>query len=133
MRGEICFHRDEHSEDRQQQQRDLDEPGQRVHHQHAFQESRVLRQREHPGDCDRAPSARDHRADEQSEAQFQTTQREEISRQHGQHRQNDNGFGRRELEQLKVADAVHWIPPFDTQSNSGELKLCEIRSSSSLG
>ena len=70
---------------------------------------------------------------EEPEAQLQPAQRHEISRQHDQHGEHHNGFRRGELEQFKVADPTHGVPPFGSQSKSGEPKLCEIRSSSSLG
>jgi hypothetical protein len=99
--GEIGFHRKEHREDRQQKQRDFDELGQGIYHQHATLEVRLLRQREHPGNCDRATNAGDHRTHEEAEAQLQAAQCQEVSSQQGQHCQDQDGFRRGELEQFK--------------------------------
>ena len=104
-----------------------------VYHQHAFEEGRVLRQGEHPADGGGAADAGNHRADEEPDTQFQTAQRQEISRQHGQHGEDQDGFRRGELEQLKIADPAHGAPPFGSQSKSGKPKLGEIRSNSNRG
>ena len=46
-------------------------------------------------------------------------QRDQIHRQHHQHRDGQGGFRRGQLKHLEI---VHSEPPFNSRSNSGEFK-----------
>ncbi len=118
--GECGVDGDQQCEDREDEQRDLDEMNEGIGNQHPVEDVCLHRRQQNSKNCTRTAEGRERGSNGEAGPRWRFPQGQKIDRHHDQCCGDDDDLRHREPKELRVVDCNHCQLPLRKPSNSGE-------------